>query len=328
MPLITGNLYLGEMTSPLWFLAPAFLLGLLFGSFLNVCISRLPARESLWHPRSHCRSCGRTIAWYDNIPALSWVLLRGKCRACGDKISWRYPIVELAMGLWFMKFIGGTLSGIMSYHQNWDFVKPGFLWDLENFLPYFTVAILGFLLIGLMVMDWQTQKLPNAFTIWGIVIGFVLMIVRAATLPPHAEEVILHGKNPITSAGSSTDPGNMVLTGPEHVFLMWLLQVVAAGCLLLVVGWLYKKIRGREGLGFGDAKLLAMIAAFLGFWPATLALFIGVVTCSAYALVLIVRGKAQAATRLPLGSFLCAGGLLAALVGERVIAWYGSLLRM
>jgi leader peptidase (prepilin peptidase)/N-methyltransferase len=308
------------MISPLWFEAPAFLLGLLLGSFLNVCISRLPAHESLWKPRSHCRSCEKTIAWYDNIPMLSWVFLRGKCRSCGEKISWRYPMIELSVGVWF------TFAAA----QVWFAFHP---WTQEMSPSSTTMigigvstAVLGFLLIGLMVMDWQTQKLPNAFTIFGIVIGFALMIVRAATLPPHAEEVILHGKNPITSAGSTTDPGNMVLTGPEHVFLMWLLQVVAAECLLLVVGWLYKKIRGRDGLGFGDAKLLAMIAAFVGFWPAMLALFVGVVTCAAYALVLIVRGKAQAATRLPLGSFLCLGGLLAALIGNQVIAWYGSFL--
>lgn len=314
------------MISPIWFESAAFVLGLIFGSFLNVCISRLPAHESLWAPRSRCRSCGKTIAWYDNLPVVSWVLLRGKCRGCGERISWRYPAVELAMGVWFAKFIGGTVAGIVFYHYNWDFAKPDFAWDLNNFVPYFSIAILGFLLIGLMVMDWQTQKLPNAFTITGIVIGFLLTCVRAAYLLPHEDEVILHGPNPLSSPGNVVDAGNVLLTGPEHVVLGRLGSIVAAGCLLLVVGWLYKLARKRDGLGFGDAKLLAMIAAFLGFWPAMLALFVGVVTCSAYALVLILRGKAQAATRLPLGSFLCLGGLVAALVGAPLIAWYASLL--
>lgn len=314
------------MISPIGLESAAFLLGLIFGSFLNVCISRLPAHESLWRPRSHCRSCEATIAWYDNLPVLSWVLLRGKCRRCGAGISWRYPAVELAVGLWFAKFIGGAVAGIVSYHSYWDFVKPGLAWDLKSFIPYFSIAVLGFLLMGLMVMDWQTLKLPDAFTWTGIAVGFVLACVRAATLAPHEEDVILHGKNPITSAGSTVDAGNVVLTGPEHVVLGWLGATIAAGCVLLVVGWLYKKARGRDGLGFGDAKLLAMIAAFLGFWPAMLALFGGVVTCSAYALVLLVRGKAQAATRLPLGTFLCVGGLVAALAGPQLIAWYSSLL--
>lgn len=311
------------MISPIWFEGAAFLLGLVLGSFLNVCIARLPEHESLWKPRSHCRSCGATIAWYDNLPVLSWVLLRGKCRRCGAAISWRYPAVEIAVGLWF------ALEFAVGWH--W-MVAQGFQMPITA--PYkinvigstLGTSVLGFLLIGLMVMDWQTQKLPDAFTWTGIALGFVLACVRVSTLGPHEAEVILHGRNPLSSPGNVVDAGNVVLTGPEHVVLGWLGAVVAAGCVLLVVGLAYKLVRGRDGLGFGDAKLLAMIAALLGFWPAMLALFVGVVTCSAYAVVLIARGKAQAATRLPLGTFLCLGGLLAALAGPQLIAWYSSLL--
>ncbi|QMV17575.1 prepilin peptidase [Granulicella sp. 5B5] len=311
------------MISPIWFESAAFLLGLIFGSFLNVCISRLPAHESLWKPRSHCRSCGATIAWYDNLPVLSWVLLRAKCRGCGEQISWRYPVVEIAVGVWFALAASKLESFIRTRNgsSNW---LPSYYYK-----GYFDVAIfliLGFLLIGLMVMDWQTHKLPDVFTWTGIAIGFLLACVRVALLGPHEDEVILHGRNPLSSPGNVVDAGNVVLTGPEHVVLGWLGAVVAAGCLLLVVRWVYMKLRGREGMGLGDAKLLAMIAAFLGFWPAMLALFVGVVTCSAYALVLLARGKAQAATRLPLGTFLCVGGLVAALVGPQLIAWYQSLL--
>ena len=89
------------MLSPFVFEIAAFVLGLLFGSFLNVCISRLPLHESLWSPRSHCPNCQATIRWYDNVPLLSWVLLRGKCRDCKQPISWRYPLVELTLGLYF-----------------------------------------------------------------------------------------------------------------------------------------------------------------------------------------------------------------------------------
>lgn len=314
------------MISPIGLESAAFLLGLIFGSFLNVCISRLPAHESLWRPRSHCRSCEATIAGYDNLPVLSWVLLRGKCRRCGAGISWRYPAVELAVGVWLaisvrMLLLLPAFTGGETGYRAYAVYTPVFIYS-----HILSLAIIGFLLIGLMVMDWQTLKLPDAFTWAGIAVGFVLACVRAATLAPHEEDVILHGKNPITSAGSTVDAGNVVLTGPEHVVLGWLGATIAAGCVLLVVGWLYKKVRGRDGLGFGDAKLLAMIAAFLGFWPAMLALFVGVVTCSAYALVLLVKGKAQAATRLPLGTFLCVGGLVAALAGPQLIAWYSSLL--
>ena len=311
------------MISPIWFEGAAFLLGLLFGSFLNVCIARLPEHESLWQPRSHCRSCGATIAWYDNLPVLSWVLLRGKCRKCGAGISWRYPAVEVAVGLWFALEAAVWWHLIAAREVQVPLTQA---YKTNVTAAIFGTMVLGFLLMGLMVMDWQTQKLPDVFTVTGVVVGFALACVRVSTLGPHEAEVILHGQNPLSSPGNVVDAGNVVLTGPEHVVLGWLGATVAAGCVLLVVAWLYKKLRGRDGLGFGDAKLLAMIAAFLGFWPAMLALFVGVVTCSLYAVVLMVRGKAQAATRLPLGTFICIGGLVAALAGNQLIAWYSSLL--
>src|ERR1700733_367234 len=83
------------MLSPLAFELPAFLIGLLFGSFLNVCISRLPLHESIVKPRSHCPRCLHTIRWYDNIPLLGWIILRARCRDCKATIPWRYPLVEL-----------------------------------------------------------------------------------------------------------------------------------------------------------------------------------------------------------------------------------------
>ena len=175
-------------------------------------------------------------------------------------------------------------------------------------------------------MDWQTQKLPDAFTLTGIGLAFVLICVQAVFLAPHADELLLHGRNPLTSPGNVTDRGNVILTGPEHLILGRLLAIFAAGAILFLIGYVYKHLRDREGLGLGDAKLMAMIAAFLGFWPAVLAMFAGFILCSAYALTLIVRGRATTTTRLPLGTFLAVGGLFAALIGAPVIAWYTSLL--
>ncbi len=77
----------------------AALLGLAFGSFLNVCLSRWPEGESVVSPRSHCRDCDHTLAWWENLPLVSWMALRGRCRKCGARISWRYPLVELIVGL-------------------------------------------------------------------------------------------------------------------------------------------------------------------------------------------------------------------------------------
>jgi leader peptidase (prepilin peptidase)/N-methyltransferase len=312
------------LLSPLAFEIPAFLLGLLFGSFLNVCISRLPEHRSINKPRSHCPNCLATIRWYDNIPLLSWVLLRARCRQCKQPISWRYPAVELAVGVWFW---------VSGFHFWQAFYLEAFIAARRTMEATFSgsteaagFAILGFLLIGLLVMDWQTHTLPDAFTLTGTAIGFVLICVQAVFLGPHEDELLLNGPNPLTSPGNVTDKGNVVLTGPEHLVLGRLLAIVAAAGIILLIRWVYQALRHREGLGLGDAKLMAMIAAFLGFWPAVLAFFLGVLLCCAYALTLIVRGKATAATRLPLGSFLALGGLISAFIAAPLIAWYSSLL--
>jgi leader peptidase (prepilin peptidase)/N-methyltransferase len=316
------------MLSPLAFELPAFLLGLLFGSFLNVCISRLPAHQSITKPRSHCPHCHATIRWYDNIPLLSYLLLRARCRHCHQPVSWRYPAVELTFGIWtslltfrLLASLGllDSLFGIRRYHS----YAAANLW-----INTVALAILGFLLLGLLVMDWRTHKLPDAFTLTGCLLGFILIFIQSTFLAPGQGDIHFDPQHNLrlSSPGSFVAKGDVFMTGPEHLVLGRLLAMVAAASLILLIRWLYKLVRHREGLGLGDAKLLAMIAAFLGFAPAMLAFFVGVVLCGAYAAVLIVRGRATATTRLPLGTFLCVGGLLAALVGTPLIAWYSSLL--
>ena len=307
--------------TPLFFELAAFLLGLLLGSFLNVCISRLPEHRSISKPRSHCPQCLATIRWYDNVPLLSWLLLAAECRSCKGRIPWRYPAVELAVGLLFALCGRLLVFGYIAYAQ---FGQPFDTW----LWPSTVGAILGFLLIGLLVMDWQTHTLPDAFTLTGMLIGFLLIFVRAAFLAPGELDIHFDPQRSVrlSSPGSFVAKGDVFMTGPEHLVLGRLLAVVCAAGLLLLIRYAYKKLRGREGIGLGDAKLVGMIAAFLGFWPAMLALFVGVVLCAGYALALLARGKATAATRLPLGSFISIGGLIAALIGTPVIAWYSSLL--
>jgi leader peptidase (prepilin peptidase)/N-methyltransferase len=307
----------------------AFLFGLLIGSFLNVCISRLPKHESIVKPRSHCLNCLTAIRWYDNIPLLSWILLRGRCRNCKASISWRYPLVEFLMGFWLMKVgaqfwvywnIGRVSHGDVNYTASQSIFYS---------IDVIGIAIIGFLLIGLIVMDWQTHLLPDAFTLTGIAIGLFLVCIQAIFLGPNEGEVVLNTAHQLrlSSPGSFQAQGNVFLTGPEALIYGRLLAVAGAALLLLIIRWTYRAIRKREGLGLGDVKLIAMIATFLGFWPAMLALFIGVLSATAYGLVLLVRGRAHALTRLPLGSFISAGGLIAALFGERIISSYTSMFR-
>jgi leader peptidase (prepilin peptidase)/N-methyltransferase len=303
------------------------LIGLLFGSFLNVCISRLPAHESIVTPRSHCMVCGHAVRWYDNVPVLSWIVLRGRCRDCKARISWRYPAVELALGVWFAFIVGRVLA--LGNAGDWTDFHPAAGYIYADLIGLVGVAILGFLLIGLMVMDWQTQRLPDAFTLTGIGIGFLLVCVQAFFLAPGEGDIVLNTTHQLrmSSPGSFASQGNVFLTGTEALIMGRIAAIAGAALILLAVRWGYKALRKRDGMGLGDVKLLAMIAAFLGFGETLLALFAGVIAASIYGIVLLARRRASGASKLPLGSFLAAGGLLSALLGPQILAWYMGLLR-
>jgi leader peptidase (prepilin peptidase) / N-methyltransferase len=321
------------VSAAIWFELIGFGVGLLFGSFLNVCIVRLPKHESIVTPRSHCMTCGHTVRWYDNLPILSWLVLRGKCRDCGAGISWQYPAVELGVGLWF----AGVASDL---ELQWSVNQPDALrimhavgaepFSVAHRLPeLIAMAVLGFLLIGLMVMDWQTMRLPDTFTLPGIGIGFVLVCVQAFFLAPGEGDIKFDTSHQLrmSSPGSFHAQGNVFLTGTEAMVLGRVAAICGAALLLLLVRWGYKALRKRDGMGMGDVKLLAMIAAFLGFGEALLALFVGAIAASVYGIGLVARRRAGADSKLPLGSFLAAGGLFAALFGGRVVEWYVGLLR-
>jgi leader peptidase (prepilin peptidase)/N-methyltransferase len=320
------------MLSPLAFELPAFLIGLFFGSFLNVCISRLPLHESIVKPHSHCPRCLHTIRWYDNIPLVSWIILRFRCRDCGATIPWRYPLAEFGVATWFglsgWKIFGLVRTGV-SYPMSrlagglttseWT---TGLVW-------VFAFTILGFLLIGLLVMDWQTNTLPDAFTLTGIAIGLALTCVRAGFLGPDEYAIHLDAAHNfrLSSPGSiASDQGNVFLTGPEHLIFGRIVAIIAAALLPFLIRAAYKAVRGQHGLGLGDVKLVAMIAAFLGFWPAILAFFLGSIFIFPYAVTLLIRKRANLATQLPFGSFIAAGGLATALFGPPILDWYRSFL--
>ena len=300
--------------------------GLLLGSFLNVCVVRVPRGESVVKPGSHCRACGHAVRWFDNVPVVSWLALRGRCRDCGARVSWRYPVVELAVGVWFARL--GYYLGLAFFGPEQQPRASQFDFPATYVIFLLGSAVLGWLLIGLIVIDWEWQRLPDAFTLSGIATGLFLVCTQAIFLGPTDDQIVLNGAKQLrlASPGSFAARGNVFLTGPEALIFGRLAAVCGAALILLLVRWGYKRVRGREGLGLGDVKMLAMVAAFLGFWPAVLTLFVGVMLASFYAAGLMARGKAGAATRLPLGSFLGVGGLFVAVFGERVIDWYRGLL--
>ncbi|HUA98789.1 MAG TPA: prepilin peptidase [Terracidiphilus sp.] len=290
----------------------AALFGLAFGSFLNVCATRWPAHESVVRPRSHCRSCGRTLAWWENLPLLSWLFLRGRCRTCRAPIGWRYPFVELAVA---------ASWAITAWQQLPAFYLPG--WSPASIFDAGLFAVekmfLCWLLIALAVLDLEHLWLPDWLTLGGAALGILINLVRFTvhffwdTLPLHW-----------TTASELTSHRAYVF----DVVLRWLAAMVAAPLFILLVRWLYRSLRGREGMGLGDAKLMLMLAAWLGLSHTLLAFFLGVVVGAIAALTLLAMPRARQSfgdwtlTKLPLGTFLAAGGLVSALWGRPLLAAY------
>src|SRR5579863_459884 len=261
----------------------AGLLGLAFGSFLNVCVSRWPAGESVVNPRSHCRACGRSLAGWENVPLLSWIALRGRCRTCGASIGWRYPLAELAVGV---------LWAIASWQHLWIFTYsfPAAI-DAEHLAETVGTMLLCWLLVALAVLDAEHFWLPDWLTLPGTAAGIALALLLdfLIHLAPHAK---IAGATPIDrTLGAAL--GSMI-----------------AASLILLIRWIYWLIRRKEGIGLGDAKLMAMLGAWLGLQGAVLAFGLGVLLGALGAVVLLIaqtrRGEAKswALTRLPLGTFL------------------------
>ncbi|HVJ07383.1 MAG TPA: prepilin peptidase [Acidisarcina sp.] len=271
------------------------LFGLAFGSFLNVCISRLPQHQSVVTPRSHCPRCGAFIPASDNIPLLSWILLRGRCRTCSAKISLRYPLVEAALpALWIACYFtfGWTLS-------------------------FAGAAVFCFLLLGLAVMDAETMRLPDAFTLPGIVLGIAFAfaesgsaLIGRALVAPQAGSLASSPASPWSAMGASAASA-----------------VLAAACIVFI-RMLYRWIRGQEGMGLGDAKLLAMIAAWLRVERTILVFFVAVVAAALVGIAGRLLQPSQQSKegwleeRLPFGTFLACAAIYALFLGWRTIHWY------
>jgi len=270
--------------------ALAFVFGLLIGSFLNVCIYRWPLDLSVVSPRSLCPQCEAPIAWFDNIPLVSYLLLRGRCRGCGKGISYRYPLVELLTAGFFA----------------WIVWQLGVSWGAAKY------CILVAMLIALMFTDLEERILPDEFTLGGTLIGLAFSpFILVPDITAHAVLGLFGFKFP--------DRGMSVA---ESLFGV----ILPAGTLWLG-GYLFEKFRGKEGLGLGDVKMMAMVGAFLGVRGALLTLIAGSVAGSLIGMVYIKLTKQDMGSyQLPFGTFLAAAAIFAAMAGPKVIEWYSALL--
>jgi len=273
-------------------IAVAFVFGLIVGSFLNVCIVRMPRGGSIVSPPSHCPRCQSGIKFYDNIPLISFLLLRGKCRNCGEPISWRYPLVELTNALIYV--------GIVS-----EFWLGG---------EAFMMMALCSSLIVITVIDYDHMIIPDKITLPGMLVGLTLapffMSPLGDPLPFNLEALIPH-------AGP-------YLTG----FLNSLIGLILGGGLLLSIGWAWEKLRHIEAMGGGDVKLMGMVGSFLGWKGALLTIMLGALTGSVIGVLLIVLKRHKMEKLIPFGPFLAAGALASAFYGPDIVLWYIGLIRI
>ena len=267
------------------------LFGLVVGSFLNVCIARLPAEESVVLPNSRCPSCAAAIKPYDNIPVVSYVLLRGKCRSCKEPISWQYPAVEVltAMTFWLTYAVVG--------------------------IQLKTLVLLAFFsaIIVLIFIDLHHRILPDVITLRGTVVGLLLSLLV-----------------PVEDGTARFLFGLMGFPLTQTIVLSFLDSFIGAlvcGGFLWGVAEAYYRIRNIEGLGFGDIKLMGMVGAFLGVRLALLTIMLGSFMGAVVGLAYIKFAGKNNQYELPFGSFLGVAAIIAALRGAHVIGEYTSLFR-
>jgi len=269
-----------------------FLFGLIIGSFLNVCILRIPGGKSIVLPASACPKCGAPIRPYDNIPVVSWLLLCGKCRACKTPISPMYPVVELLTGLLFLACF--CAFGLAPEALKW--------------------AAFAAIIIVLVFTDLRERILPDVVNFTGFGIGLAFSL---ATKP-------IDG----TALWIANHMFDFPPPAPVLSFVDAILGAALGSGLLWIVSEGYFRLRGREGMGLGDVKMMLMAGAFLGVKRVLLTIFAGAVLGSVLGILFILVRRKGSDYELPFGAFLGAAALLVVFYGTPAVNWYQSLLTM
>lgn len=271
----------------------AAIFGLIFGSFLNVCIVRLPRHESIVHPRSHCPRCLKPLAWYDNIPVASYIVLRGRCRYCEERISPVYPLVEIITGCLFV--LSAAEAGNV---------------------PVFTKdVIFGMLMIVLIFTDIEYRIIPHAVTLFGIVSGL------AFSFAVPVNDVVVRWI--LRYLGSP-------LKDPLSSFIGALAGGAFGGGLLYGVARSLKHFgnRGKEYLGFGDVMLMLVVGVFWGIPLTYLTILLGSLAGTLIAIPFVVFKKNFRSYQWPYGSFLGAAAIYASLRGQALLSAYQHWARL
>ncbi len=247
----------------------AFIFGLILGSFLNVCIYRIPLEKSIVRPPSHCPNCGKRIRFYDNIPLLSYIMLLGKCRYCRAPIPVRYPIVELITGLLSLAL----------------FIRYGLGYQFFIFLSFSaSLVVISFI-------DLHHKIIPDIISIPGIFLGLAVSLIF------------------------------------DHIrWLDSLIGILGGGGFLFLIAIAFEKLTGKEGMGGGDVKLLAMIGAWMGWKTLPFIILISSLTGTVMGGGSLLIARQGLRVRIPFGPFLALGALVYLFFGKELVSWYYGLL--
>jgi leader peptidase (prepilin peptidase)/N-methyltransferase len=285
-----------NLLPPVFGYVVAGVFGAIIGSFLNVVIHRVPLEESIVFPNSRCPSCGAALAFYDNVPVLSYLALRAKCRNCKEHISFRYPAVELLTAALFVA---------VAWHDG-----------LSAALPFDLIFVSA--LLALVFIDAEHMLLPNVITYPVIIFALVARVaIPLLTGTPHFDDV------PSLAQGALADMPIWVtsLAGA-------LIGALLGGGSLWLMGWTWEKLRGIEAMGLGDVKMMFMVGAYLGWRLTILTIFVGVLTGSVIGILLMARqGQRNMQMLLPFGVFLGLGAIAALLFGSPLVEWYAGQFR-
>ena len=278
------------VTPPLLIGIFVFLFGLVIGSFLNVCIVRIPERKSIVSPASACPKCGAEVRPYDNIPVISYLILGGKCRSCKATISWMYPVVELLNALLFL-----------GCYRTFGLTVEGLKW-----------AVFSSLIVVLVFTDLRERILPDVVNFTGLGMALVLSLF---TKP-------MDGTAPLLANHFFAFPP----PPPVLSFADSILGAAAGSAFLWLVSEAYFRLRGREGMGLGDVKMMLMAGAFLGLKRTLLTIFAGSLLGSILGIAFILARRKDSNYELPFGTFLGLAALLVVFFGTPVLVWYQSTL--
>ncbi len=240
-------------------------LGAILGSFLNVLILRLPKDESVVFPGSKCPKCEIPIAWYDNVPIVSWLVLGGKCRSCKVGISIQYPLVE---------FVVAVIWGLS-------------VWFYGLTLMALAAAVFATILLGIAVTDARHYLIPDEYSLGGLVLGLLLS-----------------------------------LRGGWDGLIVAFIGAAVGFVVLYAVAFLGEKAFGKEAMGGGDVKMMAMVGAFVGWQGVLLTIFLGAFLGTLVFVPLLATGRKPL---VPFGIFLAAGAAIVFVFGDAMIAWYWGL---